>query len=184
MVINISSFVSFNLFIMRLALSILLLSSIFLTNSFGQKVLQMEKRGKVKTKKYYIGQELTYQLKGDDYWYTERIQDILVNENSILFANRLIHIDNISKIKSFRNRGWSKAISTSLFSFSGVFVSLSLIASATTSWSTGTLVWLFPAIAVPAGLLIRFLFKSKTYKLGKKRKLRLLDLNVIPVQNP
>ena len=156
----------------------------FTSNSFGQKVLQMEKRGKAKTKKFYIGDELTYQLEGDKEWYTEVIQDILVEQNSILFPSRIISIDQIRKIKTFKNRRRSRALSTSLFVFSGGFVSLSLIVAATTSWSLGTNFWLFPAIAVPTGLLIRWIFNSKTYKLGKKRKLRVLDLNIVPYQNP
>ena len=73
----------------------------FTSNSFGQKVLQMEKRGKAKTKKFYIGDELTYQLEGDKEWYTEVIQDILVEQNSILFPSRIISIDQIRKIKTF-----------------------------------------------------------------------------------
>ena len=151
---------------------------------FSQKVLQLEKYGKAKTKKYFIGEELTYQLEGDDDWYTEVIQDILVEEESLLFPSRLIPISEIRKIKSFKNRRWSRGLSNSLFWFSGGFVGLSLIAAATTTFTLGTNVWLFPAIAVPVGFLVRWIFKSKTYKLGKKRKLRVLDLNIIPYQNP
>ncbi|MEM9820601.1 MAG: hypothetical protein AAF985_05995 [Bacteroidota bacterium] len=166
------------------SLLLLLLCGICLNSARGQKVLQMEKYGKAKTKKYFIGDVLTYQLEGDDLWYTEVIQDILVEEESLLFPSRLIPIDQIRKIKSFKNRRWSRALGTSLFLFSGGFMGLSLIAAATTSFTLGTNFWLFPAIAVPLGFLVRWIFKSKTYKLGKKRKLRVLDLNVIPHQNP
>lgn len=165
-------------------LSLLLFFLLSLVNGYGQKVLQMEKYGKAKTKKYYIGEVLTFQLEGDDYWYTEAIQDILVAENSVLFTNRVVKIDQIRKIKSFKNRRWSRGLSNNLFSFAGGFLGLSLLADATTSWEVGSAVWVLPTIAVVTGLLVRWLFRSKTYKLGKKRKLRVLDLNIVPYQGP
>ena len=61
---------------MRPLLLILFLSCIFLSPVLSQKVLQMEKYGKLKTTKYFIGDKLVFQLKGDDYWYHEIIQDL------------------------------------------------------------------------------------------------------------
>jgi len=181
---NVTSYSNGQMLVLNRLLLLLLFCFCGVQSGLSQKILQIEKYGKAKTKKYFIGDELTYQLEGDDFWYTEIIQDILVEQESLLFPSRLIPIDKIRKIKSFKSRRWSRALSNSLFWFSGGFVGLSLIAAATTTFTLGTNVWLFPAIAVPVGFLVRWIFKSKTYKLGKKRKLRVLDLNVIPYQNP
>ena len=162
---------------MRPLLLILFLSCIFLSPVLSQKVLQMEKYGKLKTTKYFIGDKLVFQLKGDDYWYHETIQDIYVNENTILFTNRVIKVDQIVAIKSYKNRNWSRNISTSAYVVSGTFVGLSLLAKAANVGELSRATINLPGVTIIAGWLIRKIFKSRKYKIGNKRRLRLLDLN-------
>ncbi len=162
---------------MRLILLTIFLCSVFLSTALCQKVLQMEKYGKLKTKKYFIGEELVFQLKGDDYWYHETIQDLYVDEHTILFTNRVIKVDQIVAIKSYKNRAWSRGVSTNAYVASGAFVGLSLLGKALDYSDLNRATIIIPGVTVIVAWLIRKIFKSKKYKIGKKRKLRLLDLN-------
>ena len=123
---------------MKIYFPLLILFSVFISNPlFAQKLLQIEKVGTLKTQRYYIGDEVVFQLKGEteNYWYKEKIRDVLVDSKSVLFANRVIKIDDISKIRSFKNQGWSRGLSNNAFVASGGFVGMSLLAAALTELS-------------------------------------------------
>jgi len=165
---------------MRPLLLVIFLSCLFLSPTLCQKVLQMEKYGKLKTKKYFIGEELVFQLEGDDYWYRETIQDLYVDENTILFNNRVIKVDQIVAIKSYKSRGWSRALSTNAYFASGAFVGFSLLAKAVNLADLSRATIIIPGVTIVVAWIIRKIFNSKKYKIGKKRKLRVLDLNFHP----
>lgn len=166
---------------MRLLLLIVFLSCLISSPVIAQKVLQMEKYGKLKTKKYFIGQDLVFQLNGKKDWYHETIQDILVDEKLILFPTRIVKLEDITAIKSFKNRGWSRGLSNNAYVASGAFVGLSLFTTAIGYWELSPASIIIPGVTVVVAWIIRKIFKSRTYKIGKKRKLRLLDLNFHPI---
>lgn len=148
----------------------------------AQKFLQMERVGKVKVKKYYIGDDLTYRINDDDTWYSGTIQDLKVDEGIILFENRFVRIEDIRVIR--KRRTWSRAVGRNMYNFAAGWLLFS---------AGGTLVgwdfeWdsvLIPAAAASTGFLIQKLFKYKRYKIGKKRRLRMLDLTLLkPIQGP
>lgn len=145
---------------------------------FGQKFLQMEKYGSLKVKKYYIGDDITYQVAGDKTWYTETIQDLIIDENILLLANRYVKITDIAKIKSFKSAKWSKRFGNQLYVFAGAWVFLSAAGSLTPEWELRWDTAIIAGSAIVTGFLIQQIFKSKKYKIGKKRKLRMLDITM------
>jgi len=165
---------------MKLYCSIFLLFFLFPNPSlFAQKLLQIEKVGTLKTQRFYIGDEVVFQLVGEkeDYWYREHIEDILVDAKSVLFTHRVVKIADIAKIRTFNNRSWSKGLSNNAFVAAGGFVGLSLIASAVTEFMLRRASAIIPGAAVIAGLAIRLIFRRKTHRMGKRKRLRVLDLN-------
>jgi len=143
----------------------------------AQKVLQIEKYGRAKTKKIYIGEEINYKLKNDEVWYRGVIEDLDVEKNWIVMRDRYVAVDSIEAFR--RPKNWSKAARTSLYTFGAGWSANALVGTLTdgnpnthylwsdaivtgTSWLTG---WILPKI-----------FKNKITKFGKKRRLRLLDL--------
>lgn len=165
---------------MKLPFFLFILFTFFTTNSiFAQKLLQIEKVGTLKVQRFYIGDEVVFQLEGEteNYWYRERIQDIMVESKSVLFTNRLIKIADITKIRTFNNQGWSRGLSTNAFVASGGFVGLSLIASAVTEFMLSPATVILPGVTIIAALAIRIIFRRKTHRMGKRRRLRVLDLN-------
>lgn len=160
-------------------LFILLLFIAFATTLSAQKVLQLETYGNLKkTRKYYIGDEVTYQLKGDDLWYTLPVERIIEAENIIVFRDRFIKIDQIQAIKSFHNRDRSRRFATTLNVFGiawSVFALGGSIAVDDFSYRKGDAIT--SATALGLGHLIKWVFKSKKYKMGRKYRLRTLDLS-------
>lgn len=170
--------------------SLLILCFIFPTCLMAQKVVQLEKRGNPETQKFKIGDELIYTLKDDETWYTATINDILPEENIILFENRLVKVADITALKFYNNRNWSKNIGNSLFTFSGGWVLFGLIDRAEIAdrvglnqQDPGRAPWdliLIPAgVAIVTGILIKQIFKQHVKKMGKKHRLRLLDLTPV-----
>ncbi len=158
-------------------LSILLFLVLFITPGSAQKVLQMEKYGRVKTKKIYIGSGITYRLKGDDSWYSAVIEDFDLEHNWIVLKDRYLPLDSIDALR--KDRQGARRLGTQLFWFGAGWSTFALLGTATDGepstryrWSdaivTGT-AWL-------AGLVVPRFFKYRIYKMGKKRRLRLLDL--------
>ncbi len=169
---------------MKLQLFLFVLFSFYTTNySVAQKLLQIEKVGTLKTQRYYIGEEVIFQLAGEteDYWFREKIVDILVDSKAVLFTNRVVKIANITKIRSFKDQAWSRGLSNNAFIFAGSFTGLSLIASAVTAFSLRAATIIIPGTAIVVGLVIRFIFRRKTYRMGKRRRLRVLDLTFYKV---
>lgn len=169
---------------MKLPFLLFVFLSFFVTEAIvAQKILQIEKVGSLKNQRYYIGDEVIFQLAGEteDYWFRENIVDILVDAESVQFTNRVVKITSITKIRSFKDQGWSRNLSNSTFVFAGSFTVLSLIAAAATEFSLSAATIIIPGAVVVAGLVLRFIFRRKTYRIGKRRRLRVLDLNFYQV---
>ncbi len=165
---------------MRLIILLLFISCTY--NGFAQKFLQIEKYGKTKVTKFYIGDELTYQIEVDKKtWYKGIINDLLVDENIILFENRAVKMKNITAIRTFKHAGLSRSLSFQLFAFGGGFGLISLLASAVGWWQISAFTIIVVGSALLAGLLVRHIFKWKTYKMGKRKWLRMLDLTPQPI---
>ena len=143
----------------------------------AQKFIQMEKYGSAKVKKYYIGDELTYKLKEfPNDWTTSTIEDIVMEENIVIFHNRIIKLDELIAIRSFKPSRWSVPISKNLYRFGlswGVFSLLGTLVDTPLTWAAA----IVPATAFATGFLIKSIFKHRTYKLGKRRWLRMLDMS-------
>lgn len=161
---------------MKYLLCILFLfSAVFCTSA--QKFIQMEKYGSAKVKKYYVGEEITYKIKEfPNDWTTSIIEDIVMEENLVVFNNRTIRLDEITTIRSFKPANWSKPIAKNLYRFGlswGVFSLLGPLAGFPITWAA----LIVPATAYTTGFLIKNLFRHRTYKLGKRRWLRMLDMS-------
>jgi len=161
-----------------LSLAILLL--FFFSSSTqitAQKILQLEKIGSLKVKKYYIGDVLTFQLKeAGDTWFREAIEDIYQEKGLVLFAHRLVNVEDITAIRSFRVQRWSRPLvkNLNLFGVSwGVLSLLSPLAGVPLTWAAA----IVPAASFAVAGIVRVLFRYRTYKVGKKRRMRLLDMD-------
>jgi len=69
----------------------------------AQKVLQIEKLGKAKTEKLYIGESIFIQTKENPDWFEGIIDDLLPDAQAVVFYDRIIPIEDITAVK-FRKK--------------------------------------------------------------------------------
>lgn len=153
----------------------------------AQIFLQMEKYGSLNVNKFSVGDELTFLLEGtEENWRTEYIENLIPQDNIIVFTNGLVNVENIIAIRSYKNARRGKSIAYGLYNFGAGWGLFSLIGSAFTdevSLNFGTAAVV--ATSALAGFIIQKISKHKTYKMGKRRWLRILDMRVEPkVINP
>ena len=151
---------------------------LFLTSNYlnAQKILQIEKVGSHDLIRFFPGNEVTFKLNNAPGWFTRRIEDIDAEQNLVLFEEQgFINIKDIVAIqKTGSKRKW-KAIGNSLniFGLNWGFWSLAgTLAGDELTW----LAAIVPASAFALGAAIKWLGKGKVWKMGKKRRLRVLDL--------
>lgn len=150
----------------------------------SQKFLQIEKLHSPKTRKFSVGTEITFQLKGGQ-WYTRVLEDINFDKQYMLFSNGHIKVEDITAVKTFKHRKWSRGMSNQLLMFApiwGTYRGIDTLAFGGDKFGTGDYVIMGSAIGV--GLLLRVIFKSRTFnfqkngKASKRWRLRVLDLDV------
>ncbi len=143
----------------------------------AQKFIQVEKSNATNVVKWYIGDEINFQLEGEnDNWRTYVIQDIDFENKTIEFTTGKVSIEKIAKIRT--EIGLTQKIGTSLMTFGVAATVIDGIALASERGG-GYFIKVGP-IAFVSGWLLKKLFKYKTYKFSKDVRLRVMDLTLVP----
>ena len=157
------------LFLMPLLLAQSLLSA--------QKVLQIEQYGKPQAEKIFIGDPITYQLRGEDIFHNSYIEGIQVDDSLLILSDRYVNVYDISALRYERN--WPRATGISLFWFGIGWSGFAAIGTAVDGNDETRYQWsdaIVSASAIGLSFAIPLLFKHKTIRIGKRKRLRLLDL--------
>lgn len=153
------------------------------TSLLSQKVLILEKRGTLKSRRYYQGDEITFRKMGDKTWHTSELVRMIPEDGIIVLDGDYVRINEIRAIKRKRNRQRRNSIGNQLYFFGtawGVYTGIDeLVAKRPTDWEAAAYV---SGSSFVLGTLLKTLFKSKTYKIGNRRWLRMTDLTPIPTQ--
>ena len=153
-------------------------------SSGAQKMLQIERLHSPKTIKFYKGSEITFQEK-EGQWYTRVLSDLSYENNWLLFPDGKVDLDDVSAIRSFKNKRWSSSLGNQMILFAPVWAGYNAIAMQVDSeegFSRGDF-WIMGA-SIGAGLALRTIFRQKTWRFKKKGKdsrkfrLRILDLDI------
>lgn len=149
----------------------------FLTLCSAQKFLIVERTGTVHTKRFSIYDEITFQLKDDNKgWYKRQILDLNADAQLILLGDTWIPISDITRIRMSNQRLWATIIGGAL---QGGGVSMFLgdlwyTIRGNPEFTQGGMEFGLLNMAVGTG--IRLLFGPIKYKLGKKTRLRVIDV--------
>lgn len=162
-----------------------LLLGIILVACFGigsveveaQIVLYVEIMTEEKPIKYYEGQYLMFKTKDyPDEWQDIKITRLIDEEKIILFEGGMLNLEDIIAIR--RTRPWATTIGYMLQTFGVAWFAFGGVAHFTTSsFDFGMDTFVIGGTALASGWLIRKLFKYKKYKIGKKVRLKILDLS-------
>lgn len=144
--------------------------------------MQLEKYGKVKAQKFYIGDEITYQLADDDYWRTATISEIRPEEGYVLLEGRLIYLHQIVALKFFKSKTWSKAVGKQLAHFAAGWVVYGIADKLIFKEISWKLIIIPAAVATTLAGVIPRVFRHRVKKMNGRHRLRLLDLTPLPQQ--
>ena len=143
--------------------------------------MQIERVGRVKAEKIFIGQSFNYKLSGFDGFQYGVIEDLKVDEGIILFQDRYVKVEDIEAIRYQKN--WAKGVSRSLLYFGAGWSLFAALGTATdgdpeTSYRTSDAI--VSATALASSFILANSFKYKTIKFGKRKRLRLLEISFTP----
>lgn len=142
----------------------------------AQKTLNLYKPGRFKVIQFKIGDMLQFKMKGDDYYYTLPIQDLIGDK--IIFPTGEISIHSISAIKHIRNKGLAHFLQNtgkSLYVFAGSWM---FYTGVDVLYGGNPLTWAVAIVsgtAVALGWVLTKLSGAKVYKLNDKRFLKILE---------
>ncbi len=166
----------------------------FLSMTFfvdGQKIMQIEMRGSPKSYKFYIGDEISFRLKGEKIWYDRRISDLDLEAEAIIIPDLegviAIPISDITHIKNPNKGKWVRYAATFLM-VSGantVFSTLILqLRDIVPSYGEEPAPLIFGAGSFLLGFGLRKWLGKNRVKLNERNHIRLLDLTLYPPQLP
>ena len=145
---------------------------------YAQKVLQIEKYGSPKTEKMFIGHSFSYKVKGDDAWRHAYIEDLLVDQDVIQLGRTYVKLEDIEAIRYDRKFGRRARNTLVLFGLS--WSGYALIGTATDGNPETNYEWSDAIVTTSTalvGLALPKLFRYKTIRFGKRKRLRMLDLD-------
>lgn len=164
---------------MRIYVTLFLLT-ILIGQIDAQVKLQMDRFGRNKSMDFHEGDEITVRLKGDENYHTLTIKKIYPEANMILTQKGPVKIDDITRLRTFHNKAVGKYLAYMLWIFGTAWAGYSLIGflvyAEPLTWS----VLIVFGVSFLLGLFLRWVTRRKTYKIGKKRKLRITDMTIEP----
>ncbi len=150
----------------------------FLTTVVDAQVrLSMDKFGKRKSLDFYEGETITVRMKGEKGFHQLYIQKLYPEAKLIQTQLGAIHLDQIERVRIFKTKKLAKALKFKFWIFGTAWGFYSVIGALFLGepWMWGTLIVVGAAFLL--GWLFGFIFKHRTFKIGKKRKLRIQDIS-------
>lgn len=146
----------------------------------AQKILKLY-HGK-KALEYNIGDELHFQLEGQDFFYTFEIKDLDHGSQSILFPTGLVKVKDIVAIKSYKNYRTANIFSKMFYTFGTSWVGFSvfdiLYRGSDLRQVAGDAL-IVGSTSFVAGYLLKRYWATRTYELGNDENLLyIVDLEV------
>jgi hypothetical protein len=143
----------------------------------AQKLLLLEKIKSPKTIKFYSGDILSFKtIEYPDQWQSKQIVDFIIDEEIILFSEGMVYLKDVTELRSFR--GWAKSLSFILIRFGGAWwVMGGIVHLYDENFSFGWDTFIIGASAIVSGFLLKKLFYQRKHKMGKKWRLRMIDIN-------
>ena len=150
--------------------------------SAQQIVLQLEKTNSAKTRKFVRGDAFEYRTTDDPDWQVGRLEQLVPEENLVVFQNRMVGLDQITAIRHRGPQRWSKPAGGSLIAFGATWGILSVISGAIDPENDPLEVSdaVVAGGSAALGYAIMHLFRYRRIPLGGRYRLRLLDLRVVP----
>jgi hypothetical protein len=166
---------------LRLFFAAMLLFGPFWPSAISQKVIQVERYGRTKTTKLYVGDEVTFSLKDQPkQYYTRDILELYPEANTVQFAGGAVALDQIAAIRFTGSNKWAKGLSNTLLIFTGVWTVYSLLDVLINTRNPAPFQYQVGGSALFLSGVFGWLIPEKVVRFGNKNRLRILDLTFYP----
>lgn len=149
------------------------------TLSFAQKMLLLENARKVKPVKFFVGEMLHYKLSEEQStWFSDEIVDVLPDEQTLILGIQKVKINEIAMLHFPRPilNGLGKQMT--LFGVQLLFYStIGVVSNPKDSFAKKAL--LVGGASVGTSILVMKIFKHKKIKMGKKHRLRVIEIPTV-----
>lgn len=151
-------------------------------NSDAQIFFQYEQANSLKVRKYQAGDIIKFRLKqfGEE-WITDDIRQIVPEDNTLVFYDQIIQLDEITHFQY--DRPWANSVGTSLMTFGtswlvfgGAIEGLRSIDAIETDYKFGTDTAIIGVSTILTGYLTKKLWSKAIKKMNKKNRVRIVDV--------
>lgn len=168
-----------------LRLIFVVILTLVLTALSAQRVLVLEKRNSPHTTKYTTGEVISVKLQDSKTWFSGTIYDFNFEEEAIVFDTRIIYLQDIKYIR--RGKGGygnnlMRGFALSMMSFGASWAIFSAGDALVTERSFTEVDAAISGGSIITGYLLAKFFTSRKYKIGKKWRFRMLNLDVLPTK--
>lgn len=155
----------------------MLLTLVSMEDVTAQKLIQMEKANSLKTRKFHLGEELTFSLRSTpDQFLTREIVDVYPDLGQVQFSSGLIPVGDIAAIRYPGSNRWAKQVGLQLWIAAGLYVGYSVLDVAIYQRSPTAEQYYIPVLALGTGAVFRFTIPERKHRIEGRRRLRLLDI--------
>jgi hypothetical protein len=156
----------------------------YATNSTGQKVLQIEVKNHYETIKFFPGDYITFKThSGSNEWETKRIVKIMVEEEVIVFDKNFHSLSDFKVIRLHRESFDHLTIQVMKFAV-GLVVLGGIVKVTGLPFAPGVETFITAAGVFTVAWITNKLFRYQKIKLGKRSRLRVLDLSITKMTSP
>lgn len=146
-------------------------------SSVGAQVfLQIEPYNTPHTIKFQVGDQLWLKTFEDDEYSLMEIEQIMIDEDVIIFDQAFLALESIKEVKL--ERKGIEPLSNLLMGFGVSWFSFAGILELADRWDFGTDTAIIGGTAVVSGFLIKKTMAKKRYRMGKNARLRIIDLRI------
>lgn len=143
----------------------------------AQKFIQLEKANRAKTLKFYVGQDLTYRLKGETEWFTSTITDVQMDSQKVSFDLKPVPVADIEAIR-LQHPGLVRSLGPALMIFGASWAGFALVGAAFDDYELTAGTAIVSGAGLASGYLLYRIFKNKKVKMGERRRLRAVEVPV------
>ncbi|MCC6458943.1 MAG: hypothetical protein IT260_00640 [Saprospiraceae bacterium] len=156
---------------------LLLVAGLLPALGFGQKFLQLEKANKARTEKFYLGEEITYRLKGESDWITATLTDVQMDSQRVALDLKPVRVADIDALR-LQYPGIVRGIGPSLMIFGASWAGFSLLGAAFDNYELTASTAIVSGTGLASGFIFYQIFKHKRVKMSARKRLRAVEVPV------
>ncbi len=143
----------------------------------AQEFLQIEVQNDPETVKYSLGQKIVIKTKQNDEWQSIVMRKFIYETGTILYDQGMVQVDDIIAVRD--TRPGVAALSIALTTFGGAWLGFGLVSQGLDNKAEfGTREIVIGVAALATGWGVKKAFYKRDYNIGKRYKLRLMDLRM------